>query len=69
MFAFSQKQINWTLTADLNDSLSKSQKPIMIKNETDWCGYCKMMDLKVFAHKKVIQLIKDDYYFIPIIYV
>lgn len=62
-YSFSQ-EIVWTKFEALNDSMAISKKPILIKLETSWCGYCKMMDAKVFGNKKVIKKIKDEYYFI-----
>jgi len=61
-----QDKIKWTYLSDLNDSLSKSTKQILLKIETDWCGYCKLMDEKVFSHKKIINKFKNDFYFIKI---
>ncbi len=58
------QQIKWTDLSSLKDSISLFQKPILIKIETDWCGYCKMMDAKVFSHKKVVFEIGLEYYFV-----
>ena len=41
---------------DFNKGLSlaqKSQKPLIIDFYTDWCHWCKVMDEKTFADKKV----------------
>lgn len=61
--SFSQ-EISWTTFENLDDSMAVKKKPIIVKLETSWCGYCKMMDAKVFENKKVVKRIKDNYYFI-----
>ena len=39
---------------------SQAKKPIMIDFYTDWCGWCKKLDLEVYADAK-IQSISDDF--------
>lgn len=60
---FSQ-QLNWVNFSDLNDSLKANPKKVIIKIDTDWCGYCKMMDAKVFNTKKTVRKLGEGYYFV-----
>jgi thiol-disulfide isomerase/thioredoxin len=39
--------VKWTKFEDLADSIAKQKKPIIVKIETPWCGYCKLMESKV----------------------
>ena len=55
-------QLEYTRFNDLNDSLAKNPKPVLVKIEADWCGYCKMMEDKVFQHKKLSGQLQQDYY-------
>ncbi|MCT4581820.1 MAG: thioredoxin family protein [Flavobacteriales bacterium] len=59
-----QDQIQWVVFEDLNDSLRANPKKVMIKIETSWCGYCKLMEKKVFNHKTTYKRLNDDYYFV-----
>lgn len=59
-----QDQIKWTEFKNLNDSLKATPKKVIIKIETDWCGYCKLMETKVFNHKSTYRQLNNDYYFV-----
>ncbi len=56
--------IQWTAFEHLNDSLKANPKQVIIKIETTWCGYCRLMDKKVFHHKLFAKKVKGDYYFV-----
>lgn len=58
------QELNWIKFSDLNDSLKANPKKVIIKIETDWCSYCKMMNGTVFNTQKTINKIGDDYYFV-----
>lgn len=60
---FSQ-QLSWVQFSDLNDSLKANPKKVILKIETNWCGYCKMMEAKVFNSKKTIKKLEKEYYFV-----
>lgn len=62
--ASAQDQINWVAFEHLNDSLKTNPKKVIIKIETSWCGYCKLMEKKVFNHKTTYKRLNDDYYFV-----
>jgi thioredoxin-related protein len=62
---FSQ-DLAWTHIEHLEDSMSIAPKHILIKIETKWCGYCKMMDAKVFPTKKVTKELNENYYYVKL---
>ncbi len=62
---FSQ-ELKWTSIHDLEDSMDKEVKPILVKIETPWCGYCKLMDKKVYPYKKVRKELSQNYYYVKL---
>lgn len=47
------------------DSLMKIEaRPIAIFIHTTWCRYCKNMEHTTFRHKRVIQKLNKDFYFV-----
>lgn len=58
------QELNWVKFSDLNDSLKANPKKVVIKIETDWCGYCKLMDSNVFNATKTAKKVGKDYYFV-----
>jgi thioredoxin-related protein len=60
------QDLTWTHIEDLEDSMAVAPKRIMIKVETKWCGYCKMMDAKVFPAKKVAKELNANYYYVKL---
>lgn len=54
--------IEWLTFEQLEDSLAKEPKKVLIDFYTDWCTYCKKMDKKVFTRPEVINAISEDYY-------
>lgn len=63
--AFGQ-DLSWTNIHDLEDSMAKQVKPILVKIETPWCGYCKLMDKKVYPYKKVRKELTKNYYYVKL---
>lgn len=59
-------QINWVPIEDLEDSLAVKPKPVYVFIHTSWCGYCKMMKLKVFADEGISKKLNEDYYCVSI---
>lgn len=60
------QSITWTKFENLNDSLKNNPKKVIIKIETDWCGYCKLMDANIYKHKKIKKKLSNDYYFVKL---
>jgi len=60
---YSQAQItNWTAFENLNDSLRKERRPLLVFIHTDWCKYCKMMEIKTFANPQLAKVLNQQYY-------
>ena len=49
--------VSWTKFEDLKDSIAKEKKPIIVKVETPWCGYCKLMEAKIYSKKRFVKRI------------
>ncbi len=60
------QDLHWTSINDIADSMEVKEKPILVKLETSWCGYCKKMDKDVFPSKKVAKELNENYYYIKI---
>ena len=61
-FLSAQNQINWTSFDDINDSLRKEAKPVLVFIHTDWCKYCKMQENTTFKDVEVVQELNNFYY-------
>jgi len=57
-----QEKINWLSFEDAIASNKKTPKPILIDVYTDWCGYCKKMDVTTYANKTIIKAINKNFY-------
>lgn len=66
MLGVSAQELNWTSIHDIEDSMAIQPKPILVKIETPWCGYCKMMDQKVYPAKKITKELNQNYYYIKL---
>lgn len=58
--------VKWTKFEDLADSVAISKKPIIIKIETPWCGYCKLMESKMYTKKRFVKRVGKNYYFVKL---
>ena len=59
----SQAQTNlWTSFEDLTDSLRKERRPVLVFIHTDWCTYCKMMELRTFSDATVASKLQEKFY-------
>lgn len=54
--------LQWTSFEHLNDSLRKERRPLLIFIHTDWCKYCKMMEVKTFTNPELVKLLNKHFY-------
>ena len=54
--------LRWTSFENLNDSLRKERRPLLVFIHTDWCKYCKMMEVKTFTDSSLVQTLNQHFY-------
>ncbi|MEO5985294.1 MAG: DUF255 domain-containing protein [Ferruginibacter sp.] len=57
-----KEQVNWLTIEQLTEAYAKEPKPILIDLYTDWCGWCKVMDINTYGNAKVAAYINKNYY-------
>ncbi|WP_340066781.1 thioredoxin family protein [Ascidiimonas aurantiaca] len=56
------EEITWLNFTQLEDSLKKKPKKVLISFYADWCNYCKKMERVAFSKKEIIKTLRDSYY-------
>ena len=54
--------IHWMSFSEAMVKRQSEPKKIFIDMYTDWCGWCKRMDVSTFAHPEVIKYMNAHYY-------
>lgn len=54
--------LRWTSFEYLTDSLRKERRPVLVFIHTDWCTYCKMMEVRTFANPQVVTKLQESFY-------
>ncbi len=49
----------------LEEAMSSTPKPIVVKLFTSWCAYCKMQDHELEKHSQLGQLLDTAFYYVP----
>ncbi|MFK8058678.1 MAG: thioredoxin family protein [Polaribacter sp.] len=59
---FAQENVKWISFEEAIKLNKKSPKPILVDIYTDWCGYCKRMDLYTYSNKTIADYINKNFY-------
>ena len=65
VYVAAQQEIEWlTIEEAEKIQLENPDKPLFIDVYTDWCGWCKKMDVSTFKDTEVVSFLNE--YFIPV---
>ncbi len=56
------KSIEWLSFDEAEKRMQKEPRKVWIDVYTDWCGWCKVLDKKVFTHPEVIKYMNTKFY-------
>lgn len=54
--------IKWVSIEEAVELAKKEPRPILVDVYTDWCGYCKRMDVYTFQNKGIAKYISENFY-------
>jgi len=57
-----QENVKWISFEKAIELNKQNPKPILVDIYTDWCGYCKKMDLNTYANKTISSYINENFY-------
>lgn len=61
-FLFGQEKIHWISIEEAEAASKKEPRKILIDVYTDWCGWCKRMDVETFQEEEIVQFVNENYY-------
>ena len=60
--ARSSDEVNWLTWSELDAAHAREPRKVLVDLYTDWCGWCKVMDRKTYAHPAIIDYINTHYH-------
>jgi len=57
-----KEKIRWISFEEAEKLSKENPLPILVDIYTDWCGWCKVMDKKTYAHDSVANYINQHFY-------
>jgi len=54
--------IRWMTLDEVQAAMKKEPRKVVVDVYTHWCGWCKVMDKKTFAHPEVIRYVNKNFY-------
>lgn len=57
-----QEKINWMSFEEAVAATQKNPKKIFIDVYTDWCGWCKKLDVTTFIEPELVKYMNEKYY-------
>lgn len=60
--AAERAEIEWLTLEQALEKAKKDPRPIMMDVYTDWCGWCKRMDVYTFTNPKIRDYISKNFY-------
>lgn len=58
----SQSEVKWYSMEEAIELQKKVPKPIFVDIYTDWCGWCKKMDVSTFKDPNIVQYLNNNFY-------
>jgi thioredoxin-related protein len=55
-------RVKWISIEEAEKLNKANPKKIMVDVYTDWCGWCKKMDMETFNHPVIAEIINEHYY-------
>lgn len=55
-------KLEWITIEALENKMNDEKRPVLISLYTDWCGWCKKMDKKVYTNPDLVKFVNDNFY-------
>ena len=61
-----KEKIQWLTFEEAMEKSAKDNKPIFVDVYTDWCGWCKKMDINTFQTDEVVEYVATNYHAVKV---